>query len=96
MNKKANTVFFILGATVLNIVTMLIILFLGIFLIGRFLSESAQESVGQFLFILVFLVAIAGSFFSYNRLIKYISNKIDMDKYFHPIFKPRGGGKKPE
>jgi hypothetical protein len=95
MNKKLNTVLFILGATVVNILTMLIILFLGIFLIGKFLSEGAQESIGQFLFILVFLLAIAGSFFAYNRLIKYISNKIDMDKYFHPIFKPRGG-KKPE
>ena len=93
MNKKLNTVLFILGATVVNILTMLIILFLGIFLMGRLLSETAQESVGQFLFILVFLLAIGGSFFSYNRLIKYISSKIDMDKYFHPIFKPRGGQK---
>lgn len=83
---------FILGATVVNILTMLIILLLGMMLLGR-LSETTQESIGQFLFILVFLVAIAGSFFTYNRLIKYISSKIDMDKYFHPIFKPRGGQK---
>jgi hypothetical protein len=86
-------VLFILGATLVNILTMLIILFLGIFLMGRLLSETAQESVGQFLFILIFLLAIGGSFFTYNRLIKYISSKIDMDKYFHPIFRPRGGNK---
>lgn len=92
MNKKLNTILFVLGATVVNILTMLVILFFGIFLLGR-LPEATQESAGQFLFILVFLVAIAGSFFSYNKLIKYISNKIDMDKYFHPIFKPRGGNK---
>ncbi len=95
MNKKLNTVLFILGATVVNIFSMLIILFLGIILLGK-LPETTQESVGQFLFILVFLVAIAGSFFGYNRLIKYISSKIDMDKYFHPIFKPRGRNKQQE
>ena len=94
MNKKLNTVLFILGATVVNILTMLILIVAGIWLIGQ-LPVETQENIGQVLFILVFLIAIAGSFFTYNRLIKYISNKIDMDKYFHPIFRQRGG-KKPE
>ena len=96
MNKKANTVLFILGATALNIITMLIILLLGILLIGRFLSETVQESIGSFLFILLFFLAIGGSFLIYNRIIKYLSKKIDMDKYFHPIFRARGQKKPPD
>lgn len=93
MNKKLNTVLFILGATLVNIITMLIILVLGLVLISRALPDAAQESAGQFLFLLVFLIAIGGSFYIYHRLIKYISKKIDMDKYFHPIFRP---GRKPK
>jgi hypothetical protein len=89
VNKKLNTVLFILGATIVNILVMVVILIIGIALLGQ-LSETAQESAGQFLFILVFLVAIGGSFFTYNRLIKFISSKIDMEKYFHPIFRSRG------
>ena len=89
MNKKVNTVLFILGATAVNIITMLLILLLGIMLIGRLLSETAQESIGSILFILLFFVSIGGSFVIYNRVIKFISKKIDMDKYFHPIFRPR-------
>lgn len=91
MNKKVNTVLFILGAAIFNILTMLLILLLCLFLMGLLLSESARESVGQFLFILVFFVAIGGSFFIYNRLIKYMSRKFDLDKYFQPIFRRRGG-----
>jgi hypothetical protein len=91
VNKKVNTVLFILGAAVVNMLTMFIILFLGIYLMGLLLSESARESIGQFMFILVFFVAIGGSFFIYNRLIRYMSKKYDLDKYFHPIFRRRGG-----
>ncbi len=93
MNKKVNTVLFILGATFVNILTMLAILLLGLYLVSVLLSETARESAGQFVFILLFLLAIGGSFFVYNRLIKYVSKKFDMDKYFQPIFKPRNGSR---
>lgn len=92
MNKKVNTILFVLGATVVNILVMLIILIGGLMLIGSLLSEEAQETTGQYLLLALFFVAIGVSFFSYNRFIKYLSNRIDMDKYFHPIFR---SGKKP-
>ena len=88
MNKKTNTVLFILGATVVNILVMLIVLVVGLILVAR-LPESFQESAGQIIIILLFFIAIAVSFVSYNRFMKFLSAKIDMDKYFHPIFKQR-------
>lgn len=88
MNKKVNTLLFVLGATIVNILIMLIIVVFGLVLLGR-LPEHIQESVGQILFVLLFLVAIGGSFYAYHKIIGYVSKKIDMDKYFHPIFKPR-------
>ena len=87
MNKKTNTVLFILGATVVNILVMLIVLVVGLILIAQ-LPESFQENAGQIIIIVLFF-AIAISFVSYNRFMKYLSRKIDMDKYFHPIFKQR-------
>ncbi len=89
MNKKVNTVLFVLGATIANILVMLIVLVGGLMLVSRFVSESAQESAGPVLMIVLFFVAIGASFFLYNRFIKFLSAKIDMDKYFHPIFRPR-------
>ena len=96
MNKKVNTALFILGATVVNILIMIILLVIGLAILARILPADAQGQGGQIAFMFVFLLAIAGSFFIYNRIIKLISKKIDMDKYFHPIFKTGRKGDKPQ
>lgn len=94
MNKKINSVLFFIVATAVNILTMAFILFVGMYLVGALLPESAKESMGRFLFVVIFLIAVAGSFFIYNRLIKFISKRIDMGKYFPPIFKSRGDSRR--
>ena len=91
MNKRVNTFLFLLGATIVNIVSMVVVMFGGLFLLARVLPERTQESAGRLLFILLFLGSIGVAFLVYNRIIRLISKKIDMDKYFHPIFRRRGG-----
>lgn len=86
MNKKVNTVLFILGATVLNIILMIIILTLGLALISVFVAETVSEGAASIIFLLLFIASIAGSFFIYHRIVRFISKKIDMERYFHPIF----------
>ena len=73
---------------------MIVILFGGLAILGRVLPTEAQESVGRYLFFVLFLLSIGGSFYLYHKIMKYLSAKIDMDKYFHPIFRP--GNKKRE
>ncbi len=90
MNKKLNTVFFILGATVVNMIILVLIFILGSLLVSNFfLTEDTAPQIVQVIFLVLMGVAIAGSFFIYHRIIKLISAKVDMDKYFHPIIKPR-------
>jgi hypothetical protein len=91
VNKKVNTLLFLIGATVVNIVIMAAVMVGGLFLMGRLLPERIQESAGRLLFILLFLVAVGVAFFIYNRIIKILSKRVDMDKYFHPLFRPRRG-----
>ncbi len=86
MNKKVNTVLFILGASVANLVIMATIMTGGLFLMGRVLPEKIQESAGRVLFVVLFLVVVAGAFFVYNRIIRLLSKRVDMDKYFRPLF----------
>jgi len=86
MNKKVNTVLFILGATIFNIITMILILVVGLALISVFVGENIGAGVAQILFLLLFVGSIAGAFFLYHRAVKLLSRKIDMEKYFHPIF----------
>lgn len=90
MNKKINTVLFVLGASILNILLMLLLIVLGLALVGTVAGDSMSEGAASMMFLGVFVFAIAGAFFIYHRLVRFISKKIDMDKYFHPIFSRRG------
>lgn len=84
MSKRTNTILFMLGATVVNIVLMLVILLGCLALIARFVD---LESPLVFLYvILTFLVAIGGSFWAYARIIKWANNKYDLESRLGPIF----------
>ena len=89
MNKKTNTALFIIGATVANILVMIILIVIGFVIVSALLSPKANPQLASILFLVVFLAAIGGSFFIYHKVIQYVSKRVDMEKYFHPIFKPR-------
>jgi hypothetical protein len=84
MNKKVNTLLFVLGATVFNILVTIILFMMLFFLCAKLLPPNIAGGVLPFLFI----VSLVASFFVYNAVLKIITPKIDMDKYFDPIFRP--------
>lgn len=84
MNKKLNTGLFILGATVINLVIMAVLVILGLFLLSKL-----PESIIPIGTVVIFFIAIIGAFFIYHRIVKFISKRVNMDKYFDPIFKQR-------
>jgi hypothetical protein len=90
MNKKVNTVLFIIGATIANLVIMLGIFLTLIVLVGYIMPEDAAPGAISAVFMVIFLGSLVASYFIYQRLIALLSKKIDMEKYFHPIFRPRG------
>lgn len=89
MNKKTNTILFILGATVFNLLTVFLLLTLGIILTSLILQGRDPGGMGSLLLFAVFLLAVGGSFFIYHRAVKFLSRKIDIDRYFDPLIKPR-------
>ena len=89
MNKKINTFLFFLGTTIANVIIILILTILGFIVLSLVLPKNTHPTIGQILFILVFLGSIAASFFIHHKLIKYISNRVKMDKYFYPFLRPR-------
>lgn len=89
MNKKTNTALFILGATVANILVMIILIIIGFAIISALLPKNSNPQIASILFLVVFLGAIAGSFFIYHKVIQFVSKRVDMEKYFHPIFRPK-------
>ncbi|MBN1411735.1 MAG: hypothetical protein JW969_12885 [Spirochaetales bacterium] len=93
MNKKLNTALFIIGATVGNILVFVLITVLWVVIIGYsfkpFLEGNGTlQSIFQVLVSLSWVVGLIGSYIVYNRVAKIMNEKIDMEKYFHPINLP--------
>jgi hypothetical protein len=87
MNKKVNTVLFLLGATVFNLLIMFVLIVIFLVLISAIFRDSLNPNVLSILMIVVFIGSIAASFFIYGRLVKWLSRKIEMEKYFLPLFR---------
>jgi len=96
MNKKINTVLFILGATVFNIIVTVLSFILLLFLYARFLMKLLPETAQAWSFPVIFIAAIAISFFVYKILLGFLIKKINVDKYFDPILNTRYRSKKGE
>lgn len=89
MNKKLNTLLFILAASVLNIVLIILLFLLFLAVVGALLPESASNSTVQLLMLAAFIISVVGSHTIYSMLIRLLSKRIDMDRYFHPIFRKK-------
>lgn len=87
MNKKLNSVLFILGATVVNVGIMIAMLLLLATLYARFLSGVFGQGGAQVALIIIFFLSVASSYLFYHLFIKWLSKRVDMDKYFDPIFR---------
>jgi len=86
MNKKLNTVLFVLGATVFNIIAAIasfIVLFL---LYANFLAAHIPETARSWSFSLIFMASLVSSFFIYRAVLKYLLTKVNVEKYFDPLF----------
>jgi len=85
MNKRINTLLFVLGATVFNIIVT-VLSFIGLMaLYIKFIIPLIPEA-NQWVFTIVFLVSLAVSFIVYRFLLKYLLKKINIEKYFDPLF----------
>ncbi|MDR2966249.1 MAG: leader peptide processing enzyme [Treponema sp.] len=86
MNKKLNTILFILGATLFNVIVAIISFFLFYIIFRKFIIPVIPESSYSWGFTLVFLACLAVSIGVYRVVLKFLLKKIDIEKYFDPIF----------
>jgi len=92
MNKKVNTILFLLGATLFNVIIAVSSIFLLIILYSvspiRGMMENNESGHG-WITILIFISGIAISMFVYRVVLKLLLKKIDVEKYFDPLFVSR-------
>ena len=91
MNKKVNTLLFILGATLFNIIVTVLSFIALLMLYSKTIVPHLPEESSSFAwgFTLIFIAAIAISFIVYRLVLKLFLKKVAVDKYFDPIFSRR-------
>jgi len=86
MNKKVNTILFILGATLFNVIVAVLSFFLLLILYAKFLAPLMPENARSWGFSVIFLAAIAISILVYRVVLRYLLTKVEVEKYFDPLF----------
>ena len=86
MNKKLNTILFILGATVINILVTVASFLLLLTLYAKFIMRLLPDAAQAWSFPIIFIASIAVSFIVYRYALRFLLTKIEMEKYFDPIF----------
>ena len=84
MQKKVNTAFFILTATVLNVVLMslLFLIAYGVYhlIAGRFFSPGANIAI----LFLLFAASVAATYFIHKAFMRILLKKTRIGKYIQP------------
>ena len=90
MSKKTNTLLFILGGTVFNILVTVLCLIIFLVIYGRVLYPILPEGSVAWIMPVIFIASIVASFLIYKLALKILMKKVDLEKYFDPIFGRKG------
>ncbi len=89
MSKKTNTVLFVLGATLANMVLMILFFTASFVAYGILVAPHVPQLVNSIMLIVLFVLSIVATYLVYHKIVNYISTRVDMEKYFDPIFRTR-------
>ena len=84
MGKKGNTAIFMVIATLVNILLMMILFTVGFILLVRF--TDPESSLVPIYLALVFFFAIGGSFFLYSKIISWATTRFNLEDKIVPLF----------
>jgi membrane protein implicated in regulation of membrane protease activity len=86
MNKKLNTILFILGATLCNILVTILTFLLLLVCYAKFIMPLLPPAANNWAFPLMFIASLAVSFIVYRYALRFLIKKIEIEKYFDPLF----------
>lgn len=90
--KKRNTALFVLVATLVNILLMILFMVIGFILLGRYGNPEA-ETANQIWLVVIFIGSIGFSWIIYSRMVKAYAKRVDVDSKFAPLISPRKKGR---
>jgi hypothetical protein len=94
MSKKSNTILFLIGATIFNIITTIICFLVLLVLYGRLLVPVLPKEIAAWGMPIIFVGAIVLAFLVYRFAVNVLMKKVDVEKIFDPLFMPRRARRK--
>jgi hypothetical protein len=89
MNKRTNTVLFLIGGTLFNIIITILFSILFLIFYRIVLYPVLPESTTVWIMPVIFILSLAASFLVYRLIVKILTKKFKVEKYLDPIFGPR-------
>jgi hypothetical protein len=86
MNKKVNTLLFILGATVFNVIVAVASFIILLIIYGKLIHPRIPETAYSWSISLILISSIAISILVYRAVLKFLLTKINIEQYFDPLF----------
>lgn len=84
--KKRNTALFMVIATIINIVIMLVFLMIGMILLAKFNPAGEDGSASAAIWVMViFIVSLGLSWLCYGFMVKVYTKHVNMEENFAPI-----------
>jgi hypothetical protein len=91
MSKKSNTIIFLAAASAFNILITIVLFFAACFAaISIYPALINSEPLLLAVYFGCFVLAFAGSILIYRAVLGLIRRKVDLEKYFDPIFGKSG------
>jgi membrane protein implicated in regulation of membrane protease activity len=89
VNTTSKTVLFLIGATVFNILLMVIFVAAFIVLAGLILGSNASPVVFQIIIFVGFIASIVLTFLIYGWVMKRLQAKYNLEKHLPQLFKKK-------
>lgn len=84
-NKQRSIIFIIAGTLVSVIITLILVI--GLFVVTIYLLKDAPDNIGK-VFPFVFITAIVLGMFIYQKLVKFVIKKFNLEDKLDPLFGP--------
>ena len=94
MNRKVNTILFLLAATLFNIIIIVLIFVVGFALLGQFVLPYLGVVLRQLILIVLFCGSLIASYLIYNKSVRWLTTRYSLENYLEPIFRLKGGNKR--
>lgn len=86
MNKRLNSILFIIAATIANIVVMMVLFLVLTLLYAQLLAPRLSPGTNQFVLLVLFVGSVIATYIIYHRVMKWASARYALEEHFVPLF----------